>query len=425
MKRTKYVTAILGILMTIPIVPSRAEQQVAMAGEGPRFYAPSSPMAAPRAIDANSVPVLRRQIALEVNGATLADALGEITKQTGLAFVYTGDVVRADARVSFKAERITVAAALTEILLDAGVDVLLTSVDQAALIKRPPVLVGTISGKVTDRTTARPINGATVMLDGSARRTSTGEDGTFRIIDVTAGSHQLEVRYIGYMPSSRTITVVNDQTIAVNFALQAVPVIFERMIITGTPGATRLKEIGNSVGSIDVATKLRDAPINNLQDLFQGREPGLRSMGSDGVVGTSNAIVLRGMNSLSQSNQPLIYVDGILINASGNSLIPVSGGQTTSRLNDLPLQDIERVEIIKGASATTLYGSQASGGVMQIFTKRGTGTAATWSLRAEVGGERMPKRFPYENPDHSLFSSNDLITTGLVQKYDLSVRGTS
>lgn len=422
MNRTTYLTAILGVLSTTLPAQGSAQQQVAMGGEQPRFFVAASPKSPPRAVDAGSVPLLRQQITLEVNAGTLAEALAAITQKTGLAFVYAPDFVRTDARVSFKADRITVAAALTEILLDAGVDVLLTSTGQAALVKRPRLLVGTVSGKVTDRTTSRAIRDATVTLSAAARRTLTGDDGTFRFTGVAAGTHTVTVRHLGYSPESRTITVANDLTATVDFALEPTTSVLERVVVTGTPGLTRIKELGNTIGTIDVEKDLINAPIANVQQLLQGRDAGLISLGGSGTAGAAGTIVLRGFNSLSQSNQPLVYVDGILINTSNSGF---AAGAATNRLNDLNMDDVSRVEIIKGPSATTLYGSQASGGVIQIFTKRGSSSGVETTMRAEVGRERMPSTFPYSNPDHSLFSANDLIETGTVQNFNLAVRGSA
>ena len=114
-------------------------QQIALADRGPRFLFAPKPDVAPRPVDVRSAPLLREQVALDLDGATVADALAAITRQTGVAFVYSRDVLSTDARVHLRAEQITVAAALTEILLDAGVDVLITSSSQVALVKRPAV----------------------------------------------------------------------------------------------------------------------------------------------------------------------------------------------------------------------------------------------------------------------------------------------
>lgn len=288
--------------------------------------------------------------------------------------------------------------------------------------QEPTRIVGRITGEAGQPVTAQ------VSIPSLRLATVSNDQGQYALTvpaaNVRGQTVTLIVRSIGRTQSSRQVAL-RAGTVTQDVVMRAASVMLEKVVVTGTPGLTRVKELGNTIGTIDVETKLKDAPINSLQELFQGREVGLMSIGSSGELGTANNILLRGFNSLSQSNQPLIYLDGVQINQSNTSLISTTGGQSTTRLSDLAVQDIARVEVIKGASATTLYGSQASGGVIQIFTKRGGGSAAQWNLHVEGGTNRMPSRFPYENPDHSLFSANDLIKTGGVQNYDLSVRGST
>lgn len=282
-----------------------------------------------------------------------------------------------------------------------------------------------VTGRVTG-TGGQPVPAAQVALQTLNLVAVSSDDGRYTLTVLPASvrgqSVALTVRRVGFRPTSRQITL-RPGTITEDFALEAAAVTLDQVVVTGTATATRERELGNTIGTIDVEAKLRNAPVANVEQLFQAREPGLIAMGTTGEAGTGGQILLRGINSLSQSNQPLIYLDGILINQSNTSLIAGSGGSTTSRLNDLPVADIARVEVIKGASATTLYGSQASGGVIQIFTKRGAGATPQVNLRAEMGRSRLPDRFSYPNPDHSLPNANDLIETALVQNFSISLRG--
>ena len=140
----------------------------------------------------------------------------------------------------------------------------------------------------------------------------------------------------------------------------------DELVVSGSPAGVQRRAIGTSIASIDVETRLRDVPVMRVQDLLQGREAGVVSMAASGTVGTAGPLLLRGITSLTQDNQPLIYIDGVRIDQSNSNLVSL-GGQAVSRLSDLNPQDIERIEIIKGAAATSLYGSEASGGVIQIF----------------------------------------------------------
>ena len=126
----------LSITLLAGGVGRASAQDLALQGRTPRFMFVERPEAAPRPMDARNMRVLRDRISLDLDGATIADALRAITQQTGLTFVYSGDIVPADARVHMRAQDITVAAALTEILLDTGVDVLVAPTGQMALVRK-------------------------------------------------------------------------------------------------------------------------------------------------------------------------------------------------------------------------------------------------------------------------------------------------
>jgi len=150
---------------------SAAAQDVALADRAPRFLYASTPGSVPQPVDVDRTPTLRQKVSLALENATLADALAEVSRQTGLRFVYSKDVLRAEARVALHAQQITVAAALTEILLGERVDVLFSSARQAALVKRRSAAVAipadtgaTVAGRVTAKETGAAIGGAGCTL---------------------------------------------------------------------------------------------------------------------------------------------------------------------------------------------------------------------------------------------------------------------
>ena len=113
-----------------------------------------------------------------------------------------------------------------------------------------------------------------------------------------------------------------------------------------------------------------------MSAVLQGREPGLVGLPSGGMTGEGARIRIRGNASLSQSNEPIIFVDGLRINAGGGFGQNISrNGGAPSRLDDIDPSTSERVEVLKGAAAATLYGAEASNGVIQVFTKRGSSGA--------------------------------------------------
>ncbi len=284
---------------------------------------------------------------------------------------------------------------------------------------------GTVTGQVIDGSDLRPIGGAQVSIPGLDVGTLTSSDGRFMLVNVPAGTHQLAVQYLGYGRVTREIEVTSGATTNVTVELATAAIALDEVVVSSSPaGVSRRRAIGTNVAAVDVEMALRDAPITSLNDVLQGREPGVVNMAASGSTGTAGLNVLRGITSLTQDNQPLIYIDGVRIDRENRSEVSGTGGQTLSRLNDINPQDIARVEIIKGSAATAMYGSEASSGVIQIFTKRGRPGEVVYDLGVRLGTNRIPELL-YQHPDRSLPSANDFVDTGLYQEYTGSVRGAS
>ena len=233
--------------------------------------------------------------------------------------------------------------------------------------------VGTIEGTITEGGTGRPLEAAQVGATAAGVGTVTNTAGHYRLTNVPAGSIVLRVRLVGYAPTTKTITVAAGQTVTADFVIQQSAVQLQAVVTTGTAGATEVKRLGNSVATIDPP---KFAPIRTASELLQGREPGVVGLSSSGLTGEGMKIRIRGNASLTQSNEPIVFVDGVRINSGGAS----SANATLSRLDDIDPASIERVEILKGAAAATLYGTEASNGVIQIFTKRGSSGDPKWDL---------------------------------------------
>ena len=227
---------------------------------------------------------------------------------------------------------------------------------------------GTIKGTVIDAATQEALIGAQVVLPVLNTGAVTNFDGEYEIPGVPAGDYTVEIRYIGYRTTSQTITVTSGETATLNVSLSESAINLDEVVVTGAGGPVEKRKLGNSIATID-ASALETAPIQTFSDVLQGREPGLVGLPSGGQTGEGTRIRIRGSASLSQSNEPIVYIDGVRANNGGG--LTFNGGGSPSRLDDINPEAIERVEILKGAAAATLYGSEASNGVIQIFTKRG------------------------------------------------------
>ncbi len=243
--------------------------------------------------------------------------------------------------------------------------------------------VGTVEGTITEANTGRFVEGAQVGITGAGLGATTNRNGFYRITNVPARSVVLSVRMVGYAPTTQTVDVRSGATMTVNFALQQTALQLQAVVTTGTAGATEVKRLGNTVATIETP---KFAPIRSATELLQGREPGVVGLSSSGLVGEAMRIRIRGNASLTQSNEPIVFVDGIRVNARGTS----AANATLSRLDDIDPSTIERMEILKGAAAATLYGTEASNGVIQIFTKRGTAGAPKWDLNISQDFSTFP-----------------------------------
>jgi TonB-linked SusC/RagA family outer membrane protein len=170
----------------------------------------------------------------------------------------------------------------------------------------------------------------------------------------------------------QTVAVTAGETAVLDFRITEQALQLDEIIITGTPGGTQRRAIGNTVTSVGVSDVVQDVAITNMQDLLSARTPGLRFNILDGNVGTGAPITLRGVGSFNQGrNQPLLYVDGVRVNNTAEAGPDIADGRQASVLDDFNPEDIESIEIIKGPAAASLYGTEASAGVIQIITKRG------------------------------------------------------
>jgi TonB-linked SusC/RagA family outer membrane protein len=261
----------------------------------------------------------------------------------------------------------------------------LTTVLAASLISTAALAQETqLTGRVIDERTGDPLSGARVVLVGTSRLETTGQDGRYLFRDITAGPQQIRVIAIGFSAQTKRVTISAGRTDTLDFAMTPVPVQLDEIVTTATGQQSRL-EIGNAIASIDAAAVAEESPITEFGNLIQGRAAGVQVLKSSGVVGTGTRIRIRGSNSVSLSNEPLYYVDGVRIDATSENYAYDIGGQSTSRINDLNPDDIANIEIVKGPSAATLYGIQAANGVVLITTKRGSVGKPRWNMYTEQG----------------------------------------
>jgi TonB-linked SusC/RagA family outer membrane protein len=308
-----------------------------------------------------------------------------------------------------------------------------------------PARQGSVAGAVVDAT-GRPLEGVQVAATSAGARGAigamTGADGRFRLAGLpTSGQVTLTVRRVGYRSLTETVAVGRTD---VRLTLTEAARVLDQMVVTGTAQATERRAIGNSITSVDAATVQQVAPASSAASLINGRAPGVVMVQGSGAVGSGPRFRIRGSSSLSLSDQPLVYIDGVRM-ASDVSTGPQTqffGSAVVSRLNDLNPDDIESVEIVKGPAAATLYGTEANNGVIQIITKRGRAGRSSLGVDVRQGSNWFndaQERIGYNYSKNAVTGAIDrwsaveqeeargtpLFRTGRNQQYNLALSGGS
>ncbi len=242
---------------------------------------------------------------------------------------------------------------------------------------------GTITGRVTEAGNGAPVPEAQVNVVGTTLGARTGPDGNFTIRGVPAGQVRVRALRIGYTEGTQTVTVAAGATATVTFTLQRSAVQLQEVVTTAT-GPQRAVEVGNVVNQINAAQVTQSAPVTTVSDVLNARAPGVVITSGSGT-GTGSRIRIRGANSLSLSNDPIYIIDGIRMTNNSGSTGLSTGGPEPSRVNDINPDEIESIEVLKGPSAATLYGTDAANGVIVITTKRGQAGPAQWNVWGEYG----------------------------------------
>lgn len=293
---------------------------------------------------------------------------------------------------------------------------------------------GVVAGVVVDNAGA-PAAGAVVSLRGGSLSTRTSAEGRFELRGLSGGAVTLVVRLIPFRPLETTVAVGRTD---LRLELSRMAVTLDDIVITGTAGeGQQRREIANAVATVRVTEQLESAPVLSIGQLINARAPGVQVTPPGGLVGGGERIMIRGRSSLSLRLTPLIYVDGVRVD--DRSPVGGSGTGSTSRMNDFNPDDIESIEIIKGPAAATLYGTEASSGVVQIITRRGKPGATQVQLSTRTGAAfvadpegRWPINY-YREPNGEVVEFNiaeqetnrgtPLFRTGLLQGYSLGVSG--
>jgi TonB-linked SusC/RagA family outer membrane protein len=249
---------------------------------------------------------------------------------------------------------------------------------------------GTVSGYVVRASGSAAIEGAQVGVEGRAGLgVATDARGRFVLNGLTGDSVTLIVRRLGFSSSRHTVAVGARD---VQIGLDETAVRLDEIVTTGTPGEVQQRSLGNAVSTIDAAQELQQSGSPDLGNLIQGRAADVSVIPGSGVVGAGPAIEIRGVTTISLHSQPLLYIDGVRVANDAGTGPQIQGGQVTSRLNDIDPEEIESIQIIKGPAAATIYGTEASNGVIQVITKKGVAGKPVFDVQTRQGSQWFPNQ---------------------------------
>ncbi|MBU0694939.1 MAG: TonB-dependent receptor [Bacteroidetes bacterium] len=258
-----------------------------------------------------------------------------------------------------------------------------------------------ITGRVTSREDGLPLPGVSVKVTGTKTGTQTDASGNFSI-SVPVGSKSIEVSYIGFL--SQIISIGNKTVINVSLENDAKQL--SEVVVVGYGEQSKALITGSQV-SIG-AQEIKDAPLLSTEQALQGRAAGVQVTQASGTPGGGISVRIRGLSSLSGSNQPLYVVDGIPINTGSYTQLG-AGGQLTNSLSDINPNDIESLEVLKDAAAAAIYGSRAANGVVLITTKRGKNETTQINFNSYYGTQSPRKKIPtLTGPEYITFLNEEL-----------------
>ncbi len=290
----------------------------------------------------------------------------------------------------------------------------------------------TVTGIVVQASDKEPIIGASIQVHGTSKGTATDIDGKFTL-DVNDGD-VLDVSYVGMNPIS--VKVGNQTTI--NIEMKENSQVLKEVVVTAMGQTQEKKKLNFAVQSLN-NDQVTAGGSNNFVNSLQGKVSGLQVATGGGSPNSSSQVIIRAISSVnpSQSNEPLIIIDGMPVRGKGSSL------------SDINPDDIENMSVLKGAAASALYGQEASNGVIMITTKSGSKTGAvsvngtaTVEVNVPMRVPKIQKTFlsgtygfykensasggwgPYARPEDKIYdNTGNFLGTGIMQKYDVSISG--
>lgn len=304
------------------------------------------------------------RISVSYRGTPVKDAIDDIAKRSNTDIIFSPAKLP-NATVTYQGNNLPVETVLATVLRNTGFHAERTVEGSLKIVADRPQSQSVLTGKVTDVKTGKGIIGANVSINNGSRGVSTGDEGSYRIPSMDAGNYVVSVRSVGYAKQTRAVTLGMGATVVADFRMEPSANVLDQVVVTGSVVATELKAVPNAI-TVVTAKEIEERGITRIDQLFRGDIPGLfaQNQGSNSLLdevtmfSRGTTMLPTSTTSLSITNPIKTYIDGIEM-------------ADPKYLSQIDPKSIERIEILTGPQASTIYGSNAINGVMQIFTKRG------------------------------------------------------
>lgn len=281
---------------------------------------------------------------------------------------------------------------------------------------------GTVEGTVTDAQSEEPLPGANLRLQGTSFGAATNPDGEFEIEDVDPGDYTLVVSFVGYRTARVDLSVSAGETTTVTVPVEPDLAGLEEVVVTGLASESQRQRAAISTSRVNASELTTKNNYQSLDQLVKGNVTGVNVQQSSGNVGSGVRFRVRSGVSLNGDGQPVIYIDGVRVNNDQFEGF-TAGGQGFSPLADLNPENVQSIEILKGPSATSIYGTDGADGVVLIQTKSGL---SGQNLRVNYSGVfGQTERVRDYDEDQYIASDaiNDLWRTGDIWQHSVSATG--
>lgn len=402
-------TARFLIVLAGTAVPLLAQAQAQESGTAPPPPMPTSSKA-PQG-PAHAPSVMRKHITIDLKRVTLADALLAVAQGGGVGLVHGDDVAADSALVTVHLVDVELGKAFEHVLRGTGFVareksgvVVIIRDGQPRADAASDTVWGGVWGQVTDSATRKPLPGVEVSIRGLRARFTTNDSGYYAI-RAPFGAYIVVARLLGYDPVERNFvvrdSVTDNSATRLDIVMRLHAEKMQEVVVTAS-GMQRRLELPNDIVTINADSVMKIAPVHNVTELLEGRVPGLDVQHTSGVPGDPSRLRLRGIGSITRDNAPIVIVDGIRLDVSealtqNSALSSPSANRrylAPSRLDQIDPNSIESIEIFKGPSAASLYGSDAANGVIVITTKKGRAGPPQWQVSTTNGVSELPGAYP-------------------------------